>query len=67
MGKNKFCGKGTMAVMLQLRENGKSYGKIANSLNISKVLVFNVIQYYKKNKTTRQVSHRRRARKTSFK
>lgn len=38
-----------------MQENGKSFGEIANSLNISEG---NAFHYYNKNNTTKKVPHR---------
>lgn len=53
------------AIIVKFHSNGKSYGEIAKTLNVSKKMVFNAIHYFRKNKTTKRVPRKQRPRKTS--
>lgn len=65
MGKNKSCTPELRKVILNLIKDNWTYGKIAQHLNCSKKMVFNAVQYVKKNKTAENVPRKSKPRKTS--
>lgn len=65
MGKNKSCDVRTRLRISSLYEEGKSYREIAEALNCSKKMVFNAIQYIRKNGTVEKVKRKPRARITT--
>lgn len=67
MGKNKSCSEETRKIIIRLQEGGNSYGDISKMLKVSKKMVYNAVQHYKKYKTTCNIPRSRKPRITTKK
>lgn len=61
----KSCDSSTRKIIMNFRNNGWSYRKIANALGCSKDMVMNAINHFKKYNTTENVPRKSRPRKTT--
>lgn len=61
MYKNKSCDGSKRAVIITMGNDGKYFGAIMKSLNMSKRMVFNIVQYFNKNKTTKELPRKQKA------